>query len=568
MVKKKFSNIRLFFRLLLMSVSKSLVVCFFLILLLTMFFDFALIMTFNLFFSSVSKSSNIGNNINSTSSFDNVFNGFSEINLFLILMIIIVLRFLSFYLHNLMQNKIVVSSTKFYFNYLLKYFINVSDEEILLNEYKLLNSLLLKDLRSFSQTYLLLFLDQILQFSLLLFFIISLLFLTKGLTIFFLIFILTSILIIAYFKKVNIKYGGLLLNSDSNLADKIMDSINTKKTLYLDFKLRDYLQKKVLITFNNSIENISKIAIFSVIPHKIIESLIFIFFTTLLIFINYGYISIIDFTLFSIVLIRLVPVINRINTTSTKINNTQKIAEVINEFILKQNIFKGINNINFTDNIKSIDLHLNLYEKGKYLVDNMVFSIGKTYFIHGSSGFGKTTLIDTFVGYRKPYKGKVLIDNVNFEHNNRLSNVVYLDQKASLMHDSITENILLGNIYDEQKFIEISSILELDKIFGNKSFNELSQSSINELSGKLSGGEIQRILLARALYNFEYLIILDEATNALDTVSELYIVKNVLNYINKKNGMLIFISHNLNLANFFDNIIDIKQILKPYDKQI
>jgi ATP-binding cassette subfamily C protein len=533
-----------------------------------MFFDFALIMTFNLFFSSVSKSSNIGNNINSTSSFDNVFNGFSEINLFLILMIIIVLRFLSFYLHNLMQNKIVVSSTKFYFNYLLKYFINVSDEEILLNEYKLLNSLLLKDLRSFSQTYLLLFLDQILQFSLLLFFIISLLFLTKGLTIFFLIFILTSILIIAYFKKVNIKYGGLLLNSDSNLADKIMDSINTKKTLYLDFKLRDYLQKKVLITFNNSIENISKIAIFSVIPHKIIESLIFIFFTTLLIFINYGYISIIDFTLFSIVLIRLVPVINRINTTSTKINNTQKIAEVINEFILKQNIFKGINNINFTDNIKSIDLHLNLYEKGKYLVDNMVFSIGKTYFIHGSSGFGKTTLIDTFVGYRKPYKGKVLIDNVNFEHNNRLSNVVYLDQKASLMHDSITENILLGNIYDEQKFIEISSILELDKIFGNKSFNELSQSSINELSGKLSGGEIQRILLARALYNFEYLIILDEATNALDTVSELYIVKNVLNYINKKNGMLIFISHNLNLANFFDNIIDIKQILKPYDKQI
>lgn len=81
MVKKKFSNIRLFFRLLLMSVSKRLVVCFFLILLLTMFFDFALIMTFNLFFSSVSKSSNIGNNINSTSSFDNVFNGFSEINL-------------------------------------------------------------------------------------------------------------------------------------------------------------------------------------------------------------------------------------------------------------------------------------------------------------------------------------------------------------------------------------------------------------------------------------------------------------------------------------------------------
>jgi ATP-binding cassette subfamily C protein len=375
-------------------------------------------------------------------------------------------------------------------------------------------------------------------------------------------------LIIAYFKKVNIKYGGMLLNSDSNLADKIMDSINTKKTLYLDFKLRDYLQKKVLITFNNSIENISKIAIFSVIPHKIIESLIFIFFATLLIFINYGYISIIDFTLFSIVLIRLVPIINRINTTSTKINNTQKIAEVINEFILKQNIFKGIKTIDFTDNIKSIDLHLNLYEKGKYLVDNMVFSIGKTYFIHGSSGFGKTTLIDTFVGYRKPYKGKVLIDNVNFDHNNRLSNVVYLDQKASLMHDSIIENILLGNIYDEQKFIEISSILELDKIFGNKSFNELSKSSINELSGKLSGGEIQRILLARALYNFEYLIILDEATNALDTVSELYIVKNVLNYINKKNGMLIFISHNLNLANFFDNIIDIKQILKPYDKQI
>lgn len=566
MIKKKFSNILLFFRLLLMSVSKRLVVSFFIILIFTMFFDFTLIVTFNLFFSSISKSNTIVNNIGTTPSFINVFNGFSEINLFLILIVIILLRFLSFYLHNLFQNKIVVNSSKFYFNYLLKYFINVSDEKILSNEYKLLNSLLLKDLRSFSQTYLLLFLDQILQFSLLLFFIISLLFLTKGLTIFFLIFILTSILIIAYFKKINIKYGGLLLNSDSILADKIMDSINTKKTLYLDFKLKDYMQKNVLSSFNNSIANISKIAIFSVIPHKIIESLIFIFFATLLIFINYGYISIIDFTLFSIVLIRLVPVINRINTTSTKINNTQMIAEVINEFINQKNILKDIKNINFSNNIKTTDLHLNLFEKGIYHVDDLIFSIGKTYFIHGPSGFGKTTLIDTFVGYRTPYKGKVLIDNINFDYQNRLSNVVYLDQKASLMHDSIIENILLGNVYDEEKFKEITCILELDKIFGKKSFNDLSKSSINELSGKLSGGEIQRILLARALYNFDNLIILDEATNALDKISELVIVKNILKYINKKNGILIFISHNLDLANFFDNLIDIKQILKPYDK--
>ena len=131
MIKKKFSNILLFFRLLLMSVSKRLVVSFFLILIFTMFFDFALIVTFNLFFSSISKSSTIVNNIGTTPSFINVFNGFSEINLFLILIVIILLRFLSFYLHNLFQNKIVVNSSKFYFNYLLKYFINVSDEEIL-----------------------------------------------------------------------------------------------------------------------------------------------------------------------------------------------------------------------------------------------------------------------------------------------------------------------------------------------------------------------------------------------------------------------------------------------------
>lgn len=567
MTKKFFSSIRLFFRLLLMSVSKRLVASFFLILILTMLFDFALIMTFNLFFSSVSKSSHIGNNFDTTSSFMNVFNGFSEIKLFLILMVIVALRFICFYLHNLFQNKIVVNSSRFYFNYLLKYFIVLSDEEISSKEYKILNSLLLKDLRSFSQTYLLLSLDQILQFSLLIFFLISLLFLIKGLIIYFLLFILVSIFIIVYFKKINIKYGEMLLNSDSILADKIMDSINTKKTLYLDFKLRDFLQKKVLTSFNNSIVNISKIAIFSVIPHKIIESLIFIFFATLLIFINYGYITIVDFTLFSIVLIRLVPVINRINTTSTKINNTQKIAEVINEFIKKQYIFMDKKNLDFTSSIKTVDLHLNLFEKGKYQVDNMFFSIGKTYFIHGSSGFGKTTLIDTFVGYRKPYKGRVLIDNINFDNKNSLSNVVYLDQKAKLMHDGIIENILLGNIYDEEKFNEIACILELEKIFGNKTFSELSKASINDLSGKLSGGEIQRILLARALYNFEYLIILDEATNALDKIAELSIVKNVLKYINKKNGTLIFVSHNLDLANHFDNIIDIKQIIKPYDKQ-
>ena len=75
----------------------------------------------------------------------------------------------------------------------------------------------------------------------------------------------------------------------------------------------------------------------------------------------------------------------------------------------------------FSNNIKTTDLHLNLFEKGIYHVDDLIFSIGKTYFIHGPSGFGKTTLIDTFVGYRKPYKGKVLVDNINFDYKNRLS---------------------------------------------------------------------------------------------------------------------------------------------------
>jgi len=562
MTVKKLSNYNLFYNLITKSVKKSLVIIFFVLMILSMFFDFALIFIFNLFFASISKLDLINKKTESGSNILNIFNDFKVPDLFILLLLIIILRFLCFYLFNVIQNKIVINSTTYYFKNLLQFFLEVPEENYTIDEFKILNNLLLKDLRSFSQTYLLLLLDQILQFGLLSFFMFSIFYLTGSLTFFFIIFIILALLVITYFRKINIKLGGNLLISDSSLSDQILDTRKNRKTLFLNLNHKKFTQKKILNAFGSAVSNISKISILSVIPFKIIESLIFIFFGTLLIFINYGYVKIVDFTLFSLVLLRLIPVINRINTTTTKISNTQIIAEEINKFMFKHGNNEDIAEIKFKNEIQTKDLQLNLYEKGKFYVDDLDFQSRNNYFIYGTSGFGKTSLIDTLIGYKKKYNGKIFVDKIIFNEKMKLNNVIYLDQKATLMQGDIIENILVGEIFDQIKFNLIYTILELETIFGINYVDKKNLLSDKFKTSNLSGGEAQRVLLARALYNFENMLILDEATNALDKFNEIKIVKNILNYIKNKNGILIFVSHNLDLSSLFDKAIDIKNILK------
>ena len=201
---------------------------------------------------------------------------------------------------------------------------------------------------------------------------------------------------------------------------------------------------------------------------------------------------------------------------------------------------------------KTISLeHLYFKHKGAttYLFEDLNLKINKGEMIGfvGESGSGKSTLIDLILGLLKPEKGKILIDEktyLNKEQSKGLKNVGYVPQQIYLLDDSIKNNISLGipneNINKGQlnKAIDAAQLNEFIKQLP-KGLNTV----VGERGVQISGGQMQRIGIARALYNNPEILILDEATSALDNNTEIEFIKSIDLLKSKKT--IIMIAHRI-----------------------
>ena len=182
--------------------------------------------------------------------------------------------------------------------------------------------------------------------------------------------------------------------------------------------------------------------------------------------------------------------------------------------------------------------------------------------IIGKSGSGKTTIIDLILGLLKPSEGKIYVDNFLIDENNIeswQSNIGYVPQQTFLIDDTISSNIAFGikkEKIDFNQVEKVSKIANLDS-FIMKELDKGYSTIIGERGIRLSGGQRQRIGIARALYSNPKLLILDEATNALDKNTE----KVILNALKKlKNKItIIIISHHLSTLRDTDKIFVIDQ---------
>ena len=184
----------------------------------------------------------------------------------------------------------------------------------------------------------------------------------------------------------------------------------------------------------------------------------------------------------------------------------------------------------------------------------------------GATGSGKTTLIDVILGLLKPQKGTLEVDEKIITEQNSRSwqrSIGYVPQHIFLVDDSIAANIALGiNDKDiDQDLVEkVSKIANLHEFVVNE-LSEKYQTHIGERGVRLSGGQRQRIGIARALYHNPKLLILDEATNALDNITEKKVIENI--YKLSKEITIIIIAHRL------DTIENCDIIYKLYEgKQI
>lgn len=187
---------------------------------------------------------------------------------------------------------------------------------------------------------------------------------------------------------------------------------------------------------------------------------------------------------------------------------------------------------------------------------NLKIEKGKTTAVVGESGSGKTTLISLLQHIYPVQAGQILIGNYDISQidNKSLRNRVgTVPQQIELFAGTIVENIALGDFEPNMK--KIAYLVEL---LGLKEFIEKLPNNyfayIGEHGSSLSGGERQRIAIARALYRDPDILIFDEATSSLDSISERY-VKQTLNQLAKQGKTIIIIAHRLTTIKSADVIV-------------
>ncbi|MFR6247262.1 MAG: ABC transporter ATP-binding protein [Romboutsia timonensis] len=186
---------------------------------------------------------------------------------------------------------------------------------------------------------------------------------------------------------------------------------------------------------------------------------------------------------------------------------------------------------------------------------NLTFEKNKKYAIVGESGCGKSTLIKLLMRYYKDYNGDILIDNKDIHKifsNDLYKNMSMIQQNVFMFDDSIKENIKLFANYSDEEVLSICDRSGLSNLISR--LPDGINSLVGENGNRLSGGEKQRIAIARSLINNTKILILDESTSALDNETAYNLESSLLSI---DDLTLIVVTHKL-----------IKNILLNYDEII
>jgi len=332
--------------------------------------------------------------------------------------------------------------------------------------------------------------------------------------------------------------------------------------------LEDFFIKKFNL-YNSKVYKLFKTeALVVSLPKILFELIIVILFSFMIILflkMNYDSKEIITIlSIFTLAAVKLLPSFNRILLSIQQINfGIPYLNVTYKEFKkYKLNLFENISqNMKFDKNITFKNLDFNYGDKKIFKKINININKGDVVYIKGPSGSGKTTFLDLFCGLIKPDKGNVLIDDKDIRSSLRdyQNLITYVPQSVYLLDESIKNNITLGENSENTDIKKLQKSLEIACL---DNFIKSTKYGLDTLVGengiKLSGGQKQRIGIARGFYKNSEIIILDEATNAidLDTVEKIY--KNIANY--SKNKTILITSHHDYFKNFFNNKIDIGNI--------
>lgn len=272
---------------------------------------------------------------------------------------------------------------------------------------------------------------------------------------------------------------------------------------------------------------------------------------------------------------RLIPCANRINNHLTSISYFEPffmgVSDNLQEEIRDENIdydeaayrnTVAVTKLAIREKIELKDIVYKYPNTEVYIFDHasMEIPIGKSVGIVGTSGAGKTTVVDILLGLLQLQSGQILADGVEVREHYQswLKNIGYIPQSIFMIDSSIRKNVAFGcgdEEIDDGKVWRALKEAQLDEFV--KGLPEGLDTSIGERGIRISGGQRQRIGIARALFEDPEVLVLDEATSALDNDTEAAIMDSINRLHGRKT--LIIIAHRLQTIEKCDMVYRVEQ---------
>ncbi|MDB2559788.1 ABC transporter ATP-binding protein/permease [Amylibacter sp.] len=382
-----------------------------------------------------------------------------------------------------------------------------------------------------------------------------------------------SAALIIYFIQKNIRVKGTSLDFWSKTFSGYIESSYKSHEGLAASRYPKFITKKLLTSHQNIFTMLRDSTSLSSMPKLIIETLLFgiiLAIVTSIILGNHVLLKDNDIGVILLSSIRLIPIaVSLSNSTSCLIMYSNLINEILNfnnfllqasnkvypsnqtvdidkNIIVDNDIYVSVKNLDITF-IKNFNSSKNIYEN---------FYKGETIFILGPSGCGKSSFLKVLSGLEDRYTGNVLL-KYGIHSNSNSQDIEYVSQSPYILECSIFENLVL----QDSKNFPIEKILELEirikEILISLMLNEIAHMNFHMDDASklraLSGGELQRFNIARALVNPRPVILFDEVTSSLDSKRTQKVMDCISKYA--ENSTKIIVTHNEKIANVSSRIL-------------
>jgi len=324
---------------------------------------------------------------------------------------------------------------------------------------------------------------------------------------------------------------------------------NFKQTMLQSSERRNNLKSEFYSSVEKYSNSNSRYVFLNTMPKILLETFGFILIFLLIIiamsFTEGSIVSILPtLSLFVIAMYRLLPSVNRIISSFHTIIYHHQSIEIITNELAQDKEMLGTDKINFSSSVTLQNVQFSYESENCFSNLNLSIKKGDKIAFIGHSGSGKSTILDLIMGILIPKNGEIKVDNVLLNKGNIQawrSKIGYIPQEIFLFNGTVSENVCFGRKEDQDKLKEV---LRIAKIMDFLEMKQGLDTPVGDAGVQLSGGQMQRIAIARAIYGDPEVLVLDEATSALDTEKEDAIMQEILQISKEKT--LIISAHRLN----------------------